>query len=176
MVRAVVHAREPADAANDLGVRAIIVYKTVKGALQLAIAAVLFALVPLGLAPWIHHAAYRLREHASRAWGVWLAELLLRNSTTSKVALAAAALALDGVLTSVEGWALRRGHTWGEWLVVVATSSLLPFELRALLKHRHWPHLVGFLLNLAIVIYLARQAVRRHRRAKLAKDAERRAP
>jgi uncharacterized membrane protein (DUF2068 family) len=150
----------------DLGVRAIIAYKTIKGAVQLVLAAALLLLVPLGLAPWLHHVAYRLREHATRAFGVWLAELLLRNSTTGKVALAAAALALDGVLTSVEGWALRRGHTWGEWLVVVASGSLLPFEALSLAKHRHWPHGVALLLNLAMVIYLARQAWLRHRRAK----------
>jgi uncharacterized membrane protein (DUF2068 family) len=161
-----VQPRDPADAANDLGVRAIIAYKTVKGALQLVLAAVLLLLLPLGLSPWLHHLAYRLREHATRAFSIRLAELLLNNSTAGKVALAAAALALDGLLTSVEGWALRRGHTWGEWLVVVASGSLLPLEAHALAKTRHWPHLVGLLLNLAIVIYLARQAWLRHRRTK----------
>jgi len=159
---------ERGDAAQDLGVRAIVIYKTVKGAVQLALALALLVLLPLGLAPWLHEVAQRYRDHATRAWGVWFAEVLLRNASVGRVVLAAVALGLDGALTSVEGWALRRGHTWGEWLVVVASGTLLPIEAYALWTKRHWPHLAGFLLNLLIVVYLAWQAVGRGRRAKAA--------
>jgi uncharacterized membrane protein (DUF2068 family) len=144
-------------------VRAIAGYKTVKGALQLAGGALLFALLPFGLAPWMHHAAQALRDHVTRAAGVWMAERLLRHTSVGGLEVLGAALCLDGVLTSVEGWALRRGYPWGEWLVVVATGALIPFEARAFWRRPHLFPLVVLALNLAIVVYLGHRVWRQRR-------------
>jgi uncharacterized membrane protein (DUF2068 family) len=87
--------------------------------------------------------------------------------TPHGVIVTALALGLDGALTSLEGWALRRDHWWGRWTVVVATGSLMPFELYAFVRKRHWIELAAFALNFAIVAYLARRAFVRHREAKV---------
>jgi uncharacterized membrane protein (DUF2068 family) len=59
-----------------------------------------------------------------------------------------------------EGIGLWLRRTWGEWLTVIATSSLIPFELWELITRPPGRRLalgVTLALNLLIVWYLARQ-------------------
>jgi uncharacterized membrane protein (DUF2068 family) len=63
-------------------------------------------------------------------------------------------------MSLLEGWALLHGRWWGPWLVVVATGSLLPFEIAAFLRHPHAVRAALFGVNVAVVWYLARQAIR----------------
>jgi uncharacterized membrane protein (DUF2068 family) len=78
------------------------------------------------------------------------------------VTIAYAAVAL------AEGLGLWMRRTWGEWLTVIATSSLVPFELWELITRPPGRRLalgVTLALNLLIVWYLARQlriALARH--------------
>jgi uncharacterized membrane protein (DUF2068 family) len=48
-------------------------------------------------------------------------------------------------------WLLKR---WGEWVTVVVTSSLLPFEIISVWRHATLPRIVIFVVNVAIVLYL----------------------
>jgi len=60
------------------------------------------------------------------------------------------------VLNLVEAYGLHRRLRWAEWLTVVATGLLIPFEVYEVV-HRLSPVRVGALvLNVAIVIYLAK--------------------
>jgi len=151
-----------------VGERVIATYKTVKGALQLALAAAVVAVVLTGRVASLHDLATTLGHRASRVWSIALAHAIVGTITPHRLNITALALALDGVLTSIEGWALRRGHAWGRWTVVVATGLLMPFELVAFAHKRHWTELAAFVLNFAIVAYLARRALAHHREAKAA--------
>lgn len=142
------------------GLRAIIGYKTLKASLQLGFASLLCALLPFGLPEKVATFAGALRGHGTHGWALHLAELLLLNSTTKRIELTIVALALDGALTAVEGWALWRGKRWGPWLVVVATGSLLPFEVYEFWREPRLSRALIFALNLAILMYLARRAAR----------------
>ena len=58
-----------------------------------------------------------------------------------------------------EGTGLWLRRAWAEWLTVIATGSLIPFELWELITRppgRRLPIAVTFLLNVVIVWYLAR--------------------
>ena len=68
------------------------------------------------------------------------------------------ALLFDGALTLGEGWALRRGLAWAPWLVVVATGSLLPFEIVELMRHPRPIRMLILLANLIVVGYLVARA------------------
>jgi uncharacterized membrane protein (DUF2068 family) len=142
------------------GVRAIILYKTVKAALQLGAALLLAALLPLGLPEAIRHLSLALREHVTHGWALRLGTLLARGSTHHGIVLGIAALGLDGALTAVEAWALRRGRWWGPWLVVIATGSLLPFEAYELARRPQLSRAALVAANLVIVAYLVRRARR----------------
>jgi uncharacterized membrane protein (DUF2068 family) len=58
------------------------------------------------------------------------------------------------LLNLVEAYGLHRRLRWAEWLTVIATASLIPFEIYEVWQ-RFTPIRVGALaLNIAIVIYL----------------------
>jgi uncharacterized membrane protein (DUF2068 family) len=66
-------------------------------------------------------------------------------------------------LLLTEGIGLWLRKTWAEWLTVVATASLIPFELLEFIYGRHGRRLAlaaAFVLNVIIVLYLIRQLQR----------------
>lgn len=140
----------------------IIVYKLGKGALWLVFAVVIAVAMRMGLEDRLLGFAAQLRHH-SRAWSLDLAELVVRAASRRGLWTIMVALVADGAVSIVEGWALLHGHWWGPWLVVVATGSLLPLEIVALARRPHIIRALLFLLNLAIVVYLARKAMRGRR-------------
>jgi uncharacterized membrane protein (DUF2068 family) len=147
---------------RERGLTIIIAYKLIKGGLWLVFAVALLVLMRLGLGDDLLGLAEQLRHH-SRAWTLALADLLVRASTRRGLWTLFVALVADGTLTLVEAWALIRGHWWGPWLVVVATGSLLPFEVVALARHPHVSRFILLVVNVLIVAYLARKALREHR-------------
>jgi len=155
---------------RERGLAIIIGYKLIKGGLWLVFAVILlFLMQMMGIGEEILGVADHVRQH-SGAWSLMLADLLVRASTQRGLWTLFVALIADGVLTLVEAWALLKGHWWGPWLVVVATGSLLPFELVALVRHPHVPRVLLLAVNLLIVGYLGRKALREHRDARWKKD------
>ena len=72
-----------------------------------------------------------------------------------------------GILLA-EGIGLMLRRTWAEWLTVVASASLIPFELWHLffgVRHNKWAVLAATVLNVVIVIYLVR-VLQKARRAR----------
>lgn len=147
---------------RERGLVLIIAYKLIKGGLWLVLAATILVMMQMGLGDRLLGLAAHLRLHA-HIWSLRLADLAVRASSRRALWTIEVALLADGTLTLVEAWALIHGQWWGPWLVVVATGSLLPFEVAALVRHPHAIRAVVFLVNLAIVVYLARKALREGR-------------
>lgn len=66
-----------------------------------------------------------------------------------------------GVLELVEGTGLWLDQLWAEYLTVIATSLLIPFELYELVHHPSVLKAGGLVVNLAIVAYLVHLLRRR---------------
>ena len=147
---------------TDKGVRAIILYKTVKGVAELAGAVILLLLLVFHETEGLHEAATAIRHHVTAGWAVRLADLVMAGTSHHAIVITVFALTADGLLTGVEGWALQRNHWWGPWLVVAASGVLLPFELVELVRKPRLGHLIILVLNVVMVIYLARKALREH--------------
>ena len=154
---------------RPLGLRLIIIYKLIKAPLMLGLAVAL-TVAPvraLAVASWF---AQAVAEHLAfwRSLGRWLGLHL-----TPTVLRGARLIAwLDAGVTIIEAVLLLLGKAWGEWMVVGGLAVLLPFEARALVLHRRVGRLVVLLVNLAVVGYLVRRQVLRHRRhARAAKGA-----
>lgn len=145
------------------GLRLIIAYKGARAVSALSASGAILALKATGHTAAIFSTAEALRQHATSAWSVALAEMLLRVVTPRHLWLAAGALALDGTFTALEGWVLYRGATWAEWLVVVATCTFVPFEVLALTHHPSVVRALVLAFNVAIVVYLGRRAARKVR-------------
>jgi uncharacterized membrane protein (DUF2068 family) len=144
---------------RERGLVVIIAYKLLKGGLWLLLALGLAIGIHMGIGHRLAGVADQLR-HNAHAWSLALARLLVRASTPRGLWTIVVALVVDGVSSLIEGWALLHGRWWGPWLVVVATGSLLPYELYALVRHPHPSRAALFVVNLAIVVYLARIALR----------------
>jgi uncharacterized membrane protein (DUF2068 family) len=144
---------------RERGLVVIITYKLVKGALWLVFAVTILVTMRMGLADRLSGVADHLRQHA-HPWSLHLADLAVRASSRRALWTIAVALVADGSLTLLEGWALFHGHWWGPWLVVVATSLLLPIEVVSFVRHPRVVRALLLLVNLAIVGYLARKALR----------------
>ncbi len=147
---------------RERGLVLIIAYKLTKGGLWLVLAVTILVMMRMGLGDRLLGLADHLRLHA-HAWSLRLADLAVRASSRRALWTIVVALVADGTLTLFEAWALIHGQWWGPWLVVVATGSLLPFEIAALVRHPHIIRSLVLLVNLAIVAYLARGALREHR-------------
>lgn len=77
-----------------------------------------------------------------------------------------------GVLNLTEAWGLHLKRRWAEWLTVVATAILIPFELYKVVVRITFFKVVILVLNTAIVYYLAenRKLFSRKREAQLADE------
>jgi uncharacterized membrane protein (DUF2068 family) len=81
----------------------------------------------------------------------------------NQITLIGAGAIAYGLLEMVEGVGLWLRKRWAEWLTVVATSLLVPFEIYELI-HRPSPlKAAGLTVNILIVIYLVRVVRRRER-------------
>ncbi len=140
---------------SDVGLRVIVGYKLVKSAAEL-LAGISLLLLPTGdTQAAVRDFSIKIGEHATEAWSHALAGLLARATTPTHVELIAAALVSDGLLSAVEGWTLHLRYRWGRWLVIVATSALLPFELIELTRRLSPDRIVTLLVNVVVVVVLA---------------------
>ncbi|KYF95776.1 hypothetical protein BE17_41570 [Sorangium cellulosum] len=147
-----------------LGVRVIIIYKLAKSGLQLVMALALFRLASSGLAARAHEFAVTLGRESASAWSAALMEALSTATTPHGAHVVSAALAADALLSFIEGWSLHHGYRWAPWLVVGVTASLVPFEIRDLVRHGLRPtRVVILVINVAMAVYLSRRARRGHR-------------
>jgi uncharacterized membrane protein (DUF2068 family) len=69
-------------------------------------------------------------------------------------------------LHTVEGIGLILGYHWAEYLVIVATGSLIPFEIYEITRKLSLVRVAIFVVNIAILIYLV-VILRKDRRQRL---------
>lgn len=145
-----------------LGVRIIGTIKLISGILSLAVGIGIFRLLDRDQGEALEHFASRLRldpqnhfVHAviSRLAGIDRAHLKAIEAGTFFYAL----------LHMIEGTGLILGQLWAGYLVVIATSSLVPFEVFEVIKKGSSLRITILILNIAIVLYLVAKLRQEHR-------------
>ena len=142
--------------------RVIIAYKAIRGSVLIVAGLALAIALWLGEGAELHTLALSLREYVTARLAIDIAELILGLSTPSHLALTSLAVGLDGSVGIFEAWLLHRGQRWAIWLVVVASSLLIPWELYELFAHFRLLRVVLLILNVLVVIYLSFQARKHH--------------
>ena len=155
--------------ADQAALQVIIVYKVLKGLLTITSGIIIAGALVFGFSPSLQAHAARVHEHVTRAWALQAAELFSKLTTPRWLRWSAVALELDGAVCLVEAWALREGHAWGPWMVVVITALFLPADVLELWRHPRPSRVLLLLGNVAILLFLAWYA-RRHA-SKLARPA-----
>lgn len=146
---------------RTLGLRLIIAYKFVKGALMLALA-LWFTVDPAAAYTFGQHVAHELVE--ARPVLVRLGEWLHTHLTERIIHQAALVAWLDGLTTSLEATLLALGKPWGEWLVAFSVGLLLPFEGYELWHKPSAAKAIVLGLNAVIVVYLVSERLRHRSR------------
>ncbi len=141
------------------GLQLIIFYKLIKAPVMLSIAAMLIFRADVSRV-WLNRWALDLASGTGylHAIGTWLQASLGHRvfGTIRWLALA------DGLSSLLEAILLMTGKSWGEWLVVVGVSVLIPAEIHALFHHFSWVRLGILLINLAVAVYLVWLRLRTH--------------
>ena len=147
------------------GLRLIALIKLGKAALLLATSYGLYKLLNPDLVDHLHEWLNSLTDTFERR----LLERGLDWADELGTARIHGILVVTGVYTSIlvtEGVGLWLRQVWAEWLTVLASASLIPFELWHLFSgksHSPLAVLAATTLNVVIVIYLARQLRRTYR-------------
>jgi len=133
----------------------IAVFKLLKAICLLLVAAAAFALIRSvrldALAEWI---ASLPIQHGHRLL-VRLLDTLLQLGPRKFVAIGTAACVYASLFL-VEGWGLWNGKRWAEYLTVIATTSLIPFELWEIVHRVTLLKVCALTVNMVIVWYLIR--------------------
>ena len=129
----------------------------------LALSALLATLSLAGFGPPLRAVAARIHAHATSAWSIGLANLLVSAATRKHLWVLVVALAVDGAYSGFEGWALHRRFSWAPWIVVLSTAIFLPFEVTALVERVSAGRLLLLAANVAIALYLGGRALRERR-------------
>ena len=70
---------------------------------------------------------------------------------------------------TLEGTGLVLGKAWAEYLTLVVSAALLPWEFFEILRKPNWPKVVFTLINIAVVWYLATYLQKRMREREAAR-------
>jgi len=139
---------------------AIAIFKFIKGAVLLALVCGAISLFHKDVAA---HVEYWLDQFPidpdNRFVGTLLAKLYLIHTKELKE-LSALGVGY-ATLFLTEGTGLLFRQYWAEWLTIIATSSLIPFEAFHLLKQFVAISLLLFLGNIGIVLFLIYRVLQR---------------
>ena len=151
--RVMTHIKQDIKPTRDAGLLAIAVFKLFKGIMLIALGLGAFRLLnPVTvhrLTDWLLHFSLTTGQRfVDKA-----IDLLSKLTRGHAAALGLGAIAY-GSLFTVEGVGLWKGRRWAEYLTVIATSTLIPFEVYELTKRLTMVRVSALVVNVAAVIYL----------------------
>jgi uncharacterized membrane protein (DUF2068 family) len=142
---------------HDAFIKVIIVERIAKAVVLIALAIGLLVAGRNGLlTTWSQYAEDQLNLGAGRSVIIQLLlRLLLVLGSFNHVTLLAIGAIVYALLEGTEGVGLAMRRRWAEYLTVIATGILIPYELYEVVHHATLFKVGALLLNLAVVGYLA---------------------
>jgi len=133
--------------------RLIGLFKLAKGALLIAAAVSVFHLLDKNLGDYILEWSRRLHiEPGNRL----IERLLDRALTVTKRQLVVVGIVslVYAAMFTVEGIGLLMLEHWAEWMTVITTSGLIPFEIFELARKPGPLKVLALVINIAVAVYL----------------------
>lgn len=142
---------------HDAFIKVIIVERIVKSIVLVALA---FGLMDAGedgrLAVWAAYAQDQLNLNVGHSLIMQIVlRLLLVLGHLSNVTVLAVGAIVYAALEGTEGVGLAMRRRWAEYLTVIATGILIPYEAYEVIRHPSLFKVGALLLNVAVVGYLA---------------------
>jgi uncharacterized membrane protein (DUF2068 family) len=145
---------------GDAALFAIAIFKLIKGAALLALVCGAMSLFHKDVAAHVEYWLEQLQiDPDNRFVGALLAKLHLIH--TKELKQLSALGAGYSALFLTEGTGLLFRQYWAEWLTIIATSSLIPFEIFQLAKQFTAIHLLLLVGNIGIVLFLIYRVLQR---------------
>ena len=147
------HMKQNLTPTRDPGLVAIAIFKLFKGVTLIALGLGAFRL----LNPETVHRLTNWLLHFSLTTGQQFIDRaidVLSKLTRGHAAALGLGAILYGSLFTVEGIGLWRGKRWAEYLTVITTTMLIPFELYELTRRLTIVRVSALAVNVAAVIYL----------------------
>jgi len=142
---------------HDAFIKVIIVERIVKAFVLIALAIGLLVAGEKGwLATWSDHAQDQLNLSAGHGIIVrLLLQVLVFVGNFSHINVVAIGAIAYALLEGTEGVGLAMRRRWAEYLTVIATGLLIPYEVYEVIHHVTLFKVGALVLNLAVVGYLA---------------------
>jgi uncharacterized membrane protein (DUF2068 family) len=145
---------------HDIGLVLIAIVRILDGVVLLGVGIGALSLIHRDLAGLIAHWADVLDVNPEN---LFLQKLLVKAGlvrTRHLVWLSAIAFVYAGLMFTL-GAGLLREKRWAEYLTAIVTASFIPFEVYELVRHVRAPTIIVLAINVATVIYLVWELVRR---------------
>ena len=133
--------------------KTIAVFKLIKALLLVGVGLGAFKLLDPATADAVHRWAATLAWHLGPRAASALQDGL-SSVPESKMKMIGTVAFLYAALFSVEGVGLWMAKRWAEYLTIIATSSLVPFEVYELVKRATWQRGAALGVNVLVVAYL----------------------
>jgi len=133
--------------------RLIGVFKLAKGALLIAAAISVFHLLHKNLADYILEWSRRLHIEP----GNYVIERLLDRAltvTNRQLVVVGIVSLVYAAMFTVEGVGLLMLEHWAEWMTVITTSGLIPFEIFEIARKPGPLKVLALIINIAVAVYL----------------------
>jgi uncharacterized membrane protein (DUF2068 family) len=138
---------------DDRLLRMIAVFKFFKAASLIALGIGAFRLLHKDLGTVLEHWIMALRlDPGQHFLDVALAKA--SNVSPAQIKKIGVGSFIYAALFLTEGTGLWLRKRWAEWLTVILTSSLVPFEIYEIHRHPSFLKVAVFAINVAIVVYL----------------------
>jgi uncharacterized membrane protein (DUF2068 family) len=138
---------------DDRLLRMIAVFKFFKAASLIALGIGAFRLLHKDLGTVLEHWIMALRlDPGQHFLDVALAKA--SNVSPAQIKKIGVGSFIYAALFLTEGTGLLLRKRWAEWLTVILTSSLVPFEIYEIHRHPSFLKVAVFAINVAIVVYL----------------------
>jgi uncharacterized membrane protein (DUF2068 family) len=145
--------------AAAVGLRAVALAEAAKGLLVL--------LIGFGALSLLHSDVQSIAEELVRHFHLNPARRypriflhLAQEATPSHLFLLAFGAAVYALMRFIEAYGLWRQRHWAEWFGIISSAIYIPVEVRAILKHVHWPEVALLTVNIAILLCLGRALIR----------------
>ncbi|MFQ5442065.1 MAG: DUF2127 domain-containing protein [Thermodesulfobacteriota bacterium] len=140
---------------SPLFLRLIILYKVLMGTGELIVSITFLRLTEKNLGVIFTHVARWLSLNPES----FILDFIITRAgmvETHVVVGATLVILLFGVLNLIESYGLYNARRWGEWLTVIGTSALIPFEFYEVVIKFSYTRVWVLVANSVIVYYLAK--------------------
>jgi uncharacterized membrane protein (DUF2068 family) len=146
----------PKNKSHSRGLMLIAAFKLLKGAVLIAVGIGALRLLHKDVAAVVDHWINAFRVDPHNRYLLWLLTKLSIVDDKKLKELSIGTFIYAAIFLT-EGTGLAYRKRWAEYFTIITTGSFLPLEVYELAKHATMAKGVALLVNIAVVVYLARE-------------------